>query len=854
MIGGSGLARGYLNRPELTAEKFIDNPFGEGRLYRTGDLARWLPDGNIEFLGRIDHQIKVRGFRIEPGEIEYALGTLGIDNAIVAAKDDANGSRQLIVWTTESDPFEDNWSSIKSKLSDSLPDYMIPAAFVQMESFPLTNSGKINRKALPDPDFTQMQKVYVAPRNSIEETLADIWQEVLAMDKIGIHDNFFELGGHSLLATQVVSRIRISFSQELSLRAFFQKPSIEELAKQISEAKEEAIVIIEKADRSNPLPLSFAQQRLWFIDQYQDGNSANYNMPAALQLKGDLDLNILQESFLRVIQRHESLRTCFETVDDQVYQRVLDVNSFIIEQEDLQKEKEQKTIIENYTREESQTPFNLSSEIPIRAKCLKLSKNEHIFLVTMHHIASDGWSIPIFIQELNEIYTSLKEKREAELKTLSIHYADFALWQREYLQGEKLDGLLSWWKHELEGIPETLELPLDKARPAEQTYSGNSMSTVIGTELTSKVHVLCEREAVTPFMLLETAFACLMQRYSQQDDIVIGSPIANRNHTQIEPLIGFFVNTLPLRHHIGPDKSFSDLLKESKKSILDAYDHQDLPFELLVDHLQPQRSLTHSPLFQVMFVLQNNPEETIEFPGLTVGLVPVATQSAKFDLTLSVAEVDGALQCNWEYNTDLFEEGRISRMANHFDCLLESIVSEPEMKISQLNILPEEEKQKVFYEWNDTAVDYPKDKTVIDLFKEQAEQQPEAIALIFGEEEMTYKELDERSNQLARYLMDQGVKTEDLIGICLERSFEMITALLGILKAGAAYVPIDPKYPQERISTILKDAGINVLLTKAVNLSHLNGQKAEPLCLIMTGTESRHTARSHLSIQASPIV
>ena len=659
-IGGNMLARGYLNQPDLTAEKFINNRYDAGKLYKTGDLARWLPDGNIEFLGRIDHQIKVRGFRIEPGEIEHALGTLGIDNAIVAAKDDANGSKQLIAWTLQSDPFEDNWSSIKSKLSNSLPDYMIPAAFVVLDQLPLTPNGKVDRKALPDPDFTQMQKVYVAPRSSIEETLAGIWQEVLAMDKIGVHDNFFELGGHSLLATQVVSRIRISFSQELSLRDFFQKPSIEELAKQISEAREEAIVIIEKADRSNPLPLSFAQQRLWFIDQYQEGNSANYNMPAALQLKGDLDLNILQESFLRVIQRHESLRTCFETVDDQVYQKILEVDTFKIPLIKLEADDVQSLI-----SEESQTPFNLSSEIPIRAKCLKLSKNEHIFLVTMHHITSDGWSIPIFIQELNETYTSLKEKREAELKTLSIQYADFAYWQRDYLQGEKLDGLLSWWKHELEGIPETLELPLDKARPAEQTYSGDSMSTVIGTELTSKVHVLCDQEAVTPFMLLETAFACLMQRYSQQDDIVIGSPIANRNHTQIEPLIGFFVNTLPLRHHIGPDKSFSDLLKESKKSILDAYDHQDLPFELLVDHLQPQRSLTHSPLFQVMFVLQNNPQETIELPGLTVGLVPVATQSTKFDLTLSVAEVDGTLQCNWEYNTDLFEEDRIIRMRNH---------------------------------------------------------------------------------------------------------------------------------------------------------------------------------------------
>ncbi|MCS5662249.1 MAG: amino acid adenylation domain-containing protein, partial [Dehalococcoidia bacterium] len=357
------------------------------------------------------------------------------------------------------------------------------------------------------------------------------------------------------------------------------------------------------------------------------------------------------------------------------------------------------------------------------------------------------------------------------------------------------------------------------------------MSTVIGTELTSKVHVLCEREAVTPFMLLETAFACLMQRYSRQDDIVIGSPIANRNHTQIEPLIGFFVNTLPLRHHIGPDKSFSDLLKESKKSILDAYDHQDLPFELLVDHLQPQRSLTHSPLFQVMFVLQNNPQETIELPGLTVGLVPVATQSTKFDLTLSVAEVDGALQCDWEYNTDLFEEGRINRMTNHFDCLLESIVSDPEMQISQLNILPEEEKQKVLYEWNDTKVDYPKDKTVIDLFKEQAEQQPEAIALIFGDEEMTYKELDERSNQLAAYLQRKGLKAGSLVAIYIERSHYLAISLLATLKAGAAYLPIDTSYPINRVEHMLKDAQPTHLINSSSYPIEMLGQQLQTLSI-----------------------
>ncbi|MCP4996507.1 MAG: amino acid adenylation domain-containing protein, partial [Gammaproteobacteria bacterium] len=858
-IGGIQLARGYQNRPALTAAKFIPDPFrsiGEeegSRLYKTGDLARYLPDGNIEFLRRLDHQVKIRGYRIELDEIETVLSQHpDVKEIVVIAREDQSGQKQLVAYVignqdsvnSEQDSvgseqysvadnlqgkdhqlFTDNrslFTDLRRFLQTKLPDYMIPATFVSLNNFPLTPNGKVDRRALPDPDFTAgVSTGYVAPGTPTEATLAAIWADILGVSQVGIHDDFFELGGHSLLATQVVARIRDMFQIELPLRDLFERPTIAQLADRVSQAQEPARPPIQPMEHKGDLPLSFAQQRLWFLD-HLEGPRATYNIPGAIRLTGSLNIRALQQSFTEIIRRHESLRTTFLTTDGQAQQIIHSEPTFVLPVIDLQhlSSMEQTQCISPLAFAEAQRPFDLSSNLMLRAILVQQDQDDFVLLVTMHHIASDGWSMGVLIQEVSALYAAFVQGRPSPLPDLTVQYADFALWQRDWFQGEVLQAQLSYWQQQLAHLPALLELPTDRPRPPVQTFQGRHFHFSIPHPLSQALQQLGLQTQTTLFMTLLAAFKVLLRRYSGQTDIVVGSPIANRTQRKIENLIGFFVNTLILRSNLADNPSFKELLSQVRQTTLEAYRHQDLPFEMLVEALQPERSLSHSPLFQVMFVLQNAPNASLNWPDLSLSPVETETAIAKFDLTLSITETDQGLQGTWEYNTDLFEPLTIERMTTHFQQLLSGIVDNPNQTITRLPLLAKAERDQLLVEWNDTQVDFPQDLCLHQLFEAQIERTPEAIALVFEDEHLTYRELNRRANQLAHYLQSLGVGPEVLVGIHMERSLEMVIALYGILKAGGAYVPLDPTYPQERLAFMFADAQTSIVLTQ----SHLAAQ------------------------------
>ncbi|MDZ7969524.1 MAG: amino acid adenylation domain-containing protein [Nostoc sp. DedSLP03] len=823
-IGGAGLTRGYLNRPELTQEKFIPNPFeeaGGSKLYKTGDLARYLLDGNIEYLGRIDNQVKIRGFRIELGEIEAALSQHPhVQASCVIAREDNRGDNRLVAYIVAHPQVTLTISELRSNLKEKLPDYMVPSAVVILESLPLTPNGKVNRRALPAPELSnELLEKYVAPRNPIEEILSLIWQQVLKVELVGRHDNFFELGGHSLLATQLISRVRSSLKVELPLRSLFAAPTIAELSHNIQQLQQQDIEfaappILPRTENAE-IPLSYAQQRLWFLDQFEP-NSASYNIPFGLRLVGTLNVAALQQSLIEIIHRHEALRTNLIAVDEKPTQIIQTQTNWTLTVVDLQylSVREQETAAQELLQQQAIQPFDLESEALIRATLVVLSPTQQWLLVCMHHAVSDGWSINIFVQELQALYNAYSIGKPSPLLPLPIQYADFAIWQRQWLQGEVLKSQLSYWKEQLANAPTFLPLPTDKPRPAVQTFNGAHLEFSLSVELTQKLVKLSHEQGTTLFMTLLAAYNTLLYRYTGQTDILVGTPIANRDRTEIEGLIGFFVNTLVMRTNLAQNPTFNELLPHIREMALSAYAHQDLPFEMLVEALQPERDLSHTPVFQVMFDLNNAPTSEIELTGLSVSDLPIENSKAKFDLTLSMENTPNGLFGWWEYNTDLFSRSTIERMTGHFVTLLEGLVANPNERISQLPILTASEQQQLLVEWNDTSVDYPIDKCIHQLFEEQVERTPDAVAVVFENQQLTYHELNCRANSLAHYLQSLGVSAEVLVGICVERSLEMVVGLLGILKAGGAYVPLDPEYPQDRLSFMLADAQVSVLLTQ----------------------------------------
>ncbi|MBN3890742.1 MAG: non-ribosomal peptide synthase/polyketide synthase [Nostoc sp. JL31] len=837
-IGGAGLARGYLNRPELTKEKFISNPFDNSKLYKTGDLARYLPDGTIEYIGRIDNQVKIRGFRIELGEIEVLLNQYEeVQASCVIAREGTTGDKRLVAYIVPHQHSKPTTNELRQFLKAKLPDYMVPSAFVILELMPLTSNGKVDRRALPAPDlYSEIKDKYVAPLTPIEEILAQTWSQVLQLPQVAIHDNFFELGGHSLLATQLVSRIRNIFKVELPLRELFAAATLAELAREIEQLQQQdlqlsAPPILPRAENVQ-LALSYAQQRLWFLDQFEP-NSPFYNMSIALRLAGTVEVAALEQSFQEIIHRHEALRTNFITVDGQATQIIQTETNWTVSIVDLKhlSTTKQEIASQQLVQQQAIQPFELATQALVRATLVVLSETEHILLMCIHHIVSDGWSIGLFLQELAALYNAYSQGKSSTLAPLPIQYADFALWQRQWLQGEVLQSQLSYWQQKLASAPTLLSLPTDRPRPAVQTYQGTHQEFALSEELTGKLAKLSQEQGVTLFMTLLAAFDTLLYRYTGTEDILVGSPIANRDRSEIEGLIGFFVNTLVMRTDLSSNPSFSELLGRVREMAMEAYSHQHLPFEMLVEALQPERDLSHTPLFQVMFVLQNAPTSGLKLTGLTVSSLPIKGTTSRFDLTLIMQNSPTGLVGVWEYNTDLFDASTIERMTGHFVTLLESTIANPEERISQLPLLTQPEQQKLLVEWNDTQVDYPQDLCIHQLFEEQVDSTPDAIAVVYENQQLTYYELNYRANQLAHYLRSLGVGSDALVGLCVERSLEMVIGLLGILKAGAAYVPLDPEYPPERLRFILEDAQVRVLLTQQSILDRLPQHQAHQVYL-----------------------
>ncbi len=874
-VGGAGVARSYLNRPELTAERFIPDPFaapiplpasgapttpsvpsliggGTGgvgtRLYKTGDLARYLPNGDLEFLGRVDHQVKVRGFRIELGEIEAVLEKHpALRSAVVLAREDQPGDRRLVAYVVPTAEATDQLDPsavigrpsavvgrLRSYLKERLPDYMLPSTFVVLEALPLLPSGKVDRRALPAPEGTRpdLEVAYAAPRTPVEEVLVELWARVLGVERVGLHDDFFELGGHSLLAVRLISRLRRAFQVELPLQDLFEAPTVAGLAERVEAALRAAAGLesppIKPAPRDGELPLSFAQQRLWFLDQLAPANLF-YNIPMAVRLTGRLDVEALERSLNEILRRHEVLRTTFRAEGGRPVQIIAPELSLTLSVEDLSRlpEAEREAEARRWMQEETRRPFDLARGPLLRAKLLKLGEEEHVAVLTMHHIISDGWSMEVLIREVAILYEAFSQGRPSPLPELSIQYADFACWQRGWLQGEVLERQLAYWKEQLKDRPLMLDLPTDRPRPAVQSWRGATEKFALPLELSRKLRTLSREEGATLFMTLLAAFQTLLYRYTGQEDISVGTAIANRNRAEIEGLIGFFVNTLVMRTNLSGEPSFREVLKRARKVALEAYAHQDLPFEILVEALQPERDLSHTPLFQTAFALQNAPMEALELPGLTLTPLDVDTGTAKFDLMLVMAERPDGLSGVVEYNTDLFDTATIRRMVGHFQTLLTGIVSDPEQPISHLPLLTEREQQQLLVDWNATALATPMDRCAHELFEAQVARRPEAVAVTFEGQMLTYRELNRRANQLAHYLQKLGVGPEVLVGISTDRSPETMVGILGVLKAGGAYLPLDPTYPQERLAFMLEDAGVTVLLTQAHLRERLPAHQAQ---------------------------
>ena len=820
-IGGCGLARGYLGRPGLTAERFVASPFGRGeRLYRTGDLVRYLPDGNLVFLGRLDHQVKLRGFRIELGEVEACLlGHVGVAQAAVLVREDDPGEKRLVAYAVAREGQVPGAGELREHVRRHLPDYMVPSAFVLLDALPLTSNGKVDRKALPAPEGRPDVGAYAAPESPAEELLAGIWSEVLKLERVGRNDNFFELGGHSLLATNVIARIYETFEVELPLRALFEAPTVVDLAVKVEAAQREDLGLafppLEARARPEHVPLSYAQERMWFLEQLGLSGSA-YNMPAAFRLTGLLDVGALEASFGELMQRHESLRTRFVTIDGKGVQLIDPVATFVFDVENLSSLGVEAREAEVVRRAQAEVleGFDLETGPLVRMHLLRLDEHEHVLLVTMHHIISDGWSIGVLVHELSALYSAFTQGRPSPLGALEVQYADYALWQREWLSGEVLDRQLSYWKEQLSGAPAALELPTDRQRPAVASFRGGVVPVDLDAGLTASLGELGRRQGATLFMVLLAGFQALLSRWSGEQDVVVGSPIAGRTHRGTEGLIGFFVNTLALRTDLSDDPTFETLVSRVRETALGAYAHQDLPFEKLVAELQPGRDLSRQPVFQVMFTLNNVPEALFSLGELELSAIGSEHCTAKFDLSLHLTETPEGLRGSLEYAADLFDAATIERLAGHFETLLRSLVANSMLSVSQLKLLGEAERHRLLVEWNDTASAYPSEQCVHALFVEQATATPEAVAVVFGDERLTYRELDARSNRLANYLRGLGVGPEVVVGLCLNRSTEMVVALLGILKAGGAYLPLDPANPAERLAFMLADTGTPVLVTE----------------------------------------
>ncbi|MEC1599028.1 non-ribosomal peptide synthetase DhbF [Bacillus spizizenii] len=817
-IAGTGLARGYFRRPDLTAERFVADPYGPpgARMYRTGDQARWRADGSLDYIGRADHQIKIRGFRIELGEIDAVLAKHpDIEQAAVVVREDQPGDKRLVAYVVAASAIDT--ADLRRYVGASLPDYMVPAAFMEMDELPLTPNGKLDRKALPAPDFSTSVSDR-GPRTPQEEILCDLFAEVLGLARVGIDDSFFELGGHSLLAARLMSRIREVMGAELGIAKLFDEPTVAGLAAHLDQAQS-ARPALKRAERPERIPLSFAQRRLWFL-HCLEGPSPTYNIPVAVRLSGELDQGVLQAALYDLVCRHESLRTIFPESQGTSYQHILDADQArpVLHVTEID-EKE----LSGRFAEAVRYSFDLAAEPAFRAELFVIGPDEYVLLLLVHHIVGDGWSLTPLTRDLGAAYAARCYGKAPEWAPLTVQYADYALWQQELLgsgddPNSLIAGQLAFWKETLKNLPDQLELPTDYSRPAEPSHDGDTIHFCIEPELHKRLQDLARANRVSLFMVLQSGLAALLTRLGAGTDIPIGSPIAGRNDDALGDLVGLFINTLVLRTDTSGDPSFRELLDRVREVNLAAYENQDLPFERLVEVLNPARSRATHPLFQIMFAFQNTPDAELNLPDMESSLRIHSVGSAKFDLTLEISEnrlADGTpngLEGLLEYSTDLFKQATAQALADRLMRLLEAAESDPDQQIGNLDILAPEERSSMVTDWQSVSEKIPH-ACLPEQFEKQAALSPEAIAVVCEDQSLSYAELNERANRLARMLISEGVGPEQFVALALPRSLEMAVGLLAVLKAGAAYLPLDPDYPADRIAFMLEDAQPAFIMT-----------------------------------------
>ncbi|RTQ35418.1 amino acid adenylation domain-containing protein [Variovorax gossypii] len=811
-LAGAQVARGYLSRPELSAERFVPDPFNhEGTLmYRSGDLGRWRADGSIEYLGRNDHQVKLRGYRIELGEIEAQLARLdGVREAAVIAREDQPGDKRLVAYVVLVDALDA--SLLRTALRERLPEYMVPSAYVALDALPLTPNGKLDRRALPAPE-AHSQRTYEAPKGELEQALADIWSDLLDIPQIGRDDDFFELGGHSLLAIRLISQIRERLDAELPLATLFARPRLAALAGAVAESGPGALGVIVPADRSGPLPLSPAQQRLWFISGVDAQASVAYHIAGALRLRGELDSAALRSALDHVVARHEALRTRFVESDGQPRQHIDPPRGFELREQDI--EAAGPARIEALCREAASEPFDLAAGPPIRGRLLRIAANDHVLVVSMHHIVSDGWSLGVLMREFAAAYSALRDGQQPRLPALAIQYADYTAWLHSHLQGATARAQLRDWAEQLQGAPALVELPHDRPRPALQDYRGASIEVGIDADTTRALRALGQRHGATLYMVVLAAWAAVVARYGGQRQVVIGSSHVGRGRVEVEPLIGCFINTQAMKIALDGAPSVADLLAQVREIALQAQARQDVPFERLVELLNPPRSMAHHPVFQLMLAWHNTPPIALELAGLEVERVESLPGGAQFDLAMDLQEEGDRIVGKLNYATSLFDEATVRRHWQSLVAMLRGMVEGDDSRpVERIALLDDAERDRLLHAFAQSAPALPAHAFAHAAFEQQAALRPQAIALEHDGERLSYAELDQRANQLAHHLRGLGVGAEDRIALCLPRGFDLIVAVLGTLKAGAAYAPLDAAYPDQRLAWQLEDCTPAVLLT-----------------------------------------
>jgi len=866
-VGGAGVAVEYLNQPELTSEKFIPDPFSgdpNSRLYRSGDLGRIMPDGEFEYLGRIDDQVKVRGFRIELGEVSAAvLKHPAVSQAAVIAQrpsEESNRSagagneNRLLAYIVAKSGANLSISDLRKFIEKELPDYMVPSFFFIIDSLPLTSNGKLDKKALPSPDEARpdLDRRYEPPKTADEKKLASLFKEILKVEKVGLYDDFFLLGGHSLAAAQLAAKVRQELGVDLPLYDIFDAPTVAELSKRFAELKTSAEILhlpaIKKAPRDKIIPASFSQERVWFICQLAPGNLA-YDFESAIHFKGVLNIEALERSLSEIIRRHEVYRTTFEQTENFVRQiihppepvelPISDISSFDADERDMR--------AGELLRQAAQPPFRLGELPLVRWSLIKLADDNHILIHYEHHIIHDGWSFIVFLRELLELYKAFSQKKPSPLPEPKIQFADFAVWQREFVSGEVAANQLAFWKEKLSGCPAPLDMPFDRPRPARQTFNGDSVRLDLPATLTDSIHSFAKSNNVTPYMTMLSAYLVLLNCYSGREDIVVGTGIANRRLNETEDLFGMIINNIALRIDLGGNPSFRELAHRVRAAALEAYENQDIPFDQVVEAVNPPRNPSYSPIFQTIFTSYDGPVPALECPGLSITLNEgLSNGSAKFDLNVIVIsrvkqtketsesaprEIPETISLIWEFNTDLYDRSTMERMTSNYLRILENATKDAGARLPQIPVMSDEELYKQLVEFNRTQTSYPRESSIAELFERQAAATPSAAALMFEDQEITYAELNQRANQTAHYLIKMGVGPETMAGLCLERSPELVVGILGILKAGGAYVPFDESYPQQRLLFMLDDARPSVMVTQTKFKNLMPEFKGRSVCL-----------------------